>query len=132
MNYHAIACASAACRKRFRVPESAVGRRVRCPRCKQEMRVPGSIAELAALDAAKRYRIRIKEGPAFAGTDCVLDPDRGYTFGKADTCDQQLPGPTVSRRHFSLHWVNGRWVRSTKEISKVISPEKPKRYEIDG
>ncbi|MCH8805379.1 MAG: FHA domain-containing protein [Planctomycetes bacterium] len=110
MKYHPVTCASLACRARFRVPESAVGKRVRCPQCKQELRVPGTFAELAAVGAPARFRIRIQSGPAFVDTECILDPDRSYTFGKADTCDQQLPGPTVSRRHISLHWVNNRWV----------------------
>ena len=110
MKYHPVTCASMACGMRFRVPESAVGKSVRCPRCKQELRVPGTFAELAAVGAPARFRIRIQSGPAFVDTECILDPDRSYTFGKADTCDQQLPGPTVSRRHISLHWVNNRWV----------------------
>lgn len=103
-------CTNPECGKTLRVPETALGRRIRCPACKQEIRAPGTLEELAALAAQEQFRLHVVKGPAFAGTDIALDPTRPYTFGRADTCTFQLPGPTVSRRHFSLHWVNGHWV----------------------
>jgi hypothetical protein len=44
------------------------------------------------------------------GREFLLDADRAYTVGRSDDCNLQLPGPTVSRRHCSLHWVNNQWV----------------------
>lgn len=110
MSEYQVLCTNPACGKKLRVPESALGRRIRCPACKQEIRAPGTVAELAALAAQERFRFHVVKGPAFAGTEIELDPDRLYTVGRADTCTVQLPGPTVSRRHFSLYWVNGHWV----------------------
>ena len=92
-----IECSSPACRARFRVPESAVGRRVKSPKCQRIVRVPGSIVDKPGVGGVDPYRIRITHGPAFEGLQIELDPDRSYTFGKSDACDQQLPGPTVSR-----------------------------------
>ena len=110
MTGYRIQCTNPGCGKALRVPEAALGRRVMCPACRQPVRVPGSVQELQRLEAQAQPRLHVEEGPAFAGMDLVLDPERAYTCGRADDCNLQLPGPTVSRRHFSLHWVNNHWV----------------------
>ena len=103
-------CPRPDCQKWFRADESAMGRLARCPHCKHEIRVPGTIDKKTLAGSRKTCRVRIESGPAFAGIDIPLDPDRSYTFGRSDVCDQQLPDASVSRRHFSLHWVNSKWV----------------------
>lgn len=87
-----------------------LGRSVHCPHCGKEIRVPGTI-EKEAIGGSRRFAsVRVQSGPAFEGREIDLDPDRSYTFGRSDQCDFQLPDRSVSRRHFSLHWVSHRWV----------------------
>ena len=110
MGTHRIQCSNPDCARVVRVPPEALGRRVRCPICKQEIRVPGNLAELRKLDDKAHFRLQIVKGPAYAGTEHTLDSDRTYTAGRGDNCELQLPGATVGKRHFSLHWVNNQWV----------------------
>lgn len=110
MSEHRIHCTNPDCARSLRVPDQALGRRIRCPACHQEIRVPGTIDELRALDTHRYSRVRVVRGPAFVDRVQTLEPERGYSFGRSDESDVQLPGPTVSKRHFSLHWVNHQWV----------------------
>ena len=110
MSASKIRCTNPDCARSLRVPDAALGHRIRCPACKQEIRIPGTIQELRKLADQKHCRLHVVKGPAFVGSDHVLESDRAYTFGRSDDCNVQLPGPTVSKRHFSMHWVNSEWV----------------------
>jgi len=105
-----IQCTNPDCARWLRVAQAALGHRIRCPACRQELLVPGTLEELHKLQGARYYRIQVTKGPAFVGTEYRLEADRAYTVGRSDECNLQLPGPTVSKRHFSLHWVNNQWV----------------------
>ena len=105
-----IQCTNPDCTRWLRIPPTALGHRVRCPACQQGLAVPGTIEELQGLDSARHHRLRVAKGPAFVGREFLLDADRAYTVGRSDDCNLQLPGPTVSRRHCSLHWVNNQRV----------------------
>lgn len=105
-----IHCSNPECQEWFRVPPKLYGHRVRCPHCRAETRAAGAI-QVETLPAARRNcTLRIVSGPAFLNRDFELETQRAYSIGRTDDCEVQLPGHRVSRRHASLHWVNGHWV----------------------
>ena len=108
MNDLRLHCANPECGRTLRVPAAASGRRIRCPSCKQEMRVPGSSDERCA--PQELCHLYVLKGPVSTSIDIELQPDRPYTFGHASTCTVPLPGASIARRQFSLHWVHDHWV----------------------
>lgn len=103
-------CENPRCGRRFVAPARLVGMLVRCPHCDAETRVPGAIDKPVLKSAERFCRVQIVKGPAFLHHEYALDPKHSYTFGKSDTCEIQIPGPTVSRHHAALHRVNGAWI----------------------